>query len=80
MSKVDAMRALKDARLEEQRRLVRAGGGTPSAPAVRRAAAAPATTPAAAPAAADGACGHRNIGGRACTRAAGHAEKSHRYG
>ncbi len=24
-------------------------------------------------------CGHRNIGGRTCQRPSGHAEKSHRY-
>ena len=24
-------------------------------------------------------CGHRNMGGRSCTRELGHAEKSHRY-
>ena len=24
-------------------------------------------------------CGHRNMGGRTCTREHGHAEKSHRY-
>jgi hypothetical protein len=24
-------------------------------------------------------CGHRNMGGRTCTREAGHAAKSHRY-
>lgn len=26
------------------------------------------------------ACGHRSMNGRACTREAGHPEKSHRYG
>jgi hypothetical protein len=25
-------------------------------------------------------CGHKSMNGRACTRAAGHSEKSHRYG
>ena len=24
-------------------------------------------------------CGHRNMGGRSCTRELAHAEKSHRY-
>jgi hypothetical protein len=80
MSKVDAMRALKQARLEEQRR------GAPAPPAVARRAvpavsparaAKPVTVVAAAPD--EGACGHRNISGRMCTRATGHAEKSHRY-
>jgi hypothetical protein len=27
-----------------------------------------------------GLCGHKSMNGRACTRKAGHAEKSHRYG
>ena len=81
MSKVDAMRALKQAGLEEQRK----AAGAPVAP--RPAAARPVV--AAAPprpavtvpveAASDGACGHRNMSGRSCTRASGHSEKSHRY-
>ena len=25
-------------------------------------------------------CGHRNMGGKSCTRDAGHSEKNHRYG
>ena len=28
----------------------------------------------------DGLCGHKSMNGRTCTREAGHAEKSHRYG
>ncbi|MDT7550682.1 MAG: hypothetical protein QOE84_3076 [Actinomycetota bacterium] len=78
MSKVDAMRALKQARLEEQRR------GAPAPPAVARRAV-PAAAPAAKPVTAvaetsgSGACGHRNISGRECTRDSGHSEKSHRY-
>ena len=76
MSKVDAMRALKDARLAEQRKAGVAAGGARPAPAVR----ARVTAPPPAEVAVDGLCGHRNMGGRACTRASGHAEKSHRYG
>lgn len=74
MSKVDAMRALKAARLDEQRKALGAR------PAVARSV--PSVAAKAAPLAvvADGACGHRNMSGRACTRASGHAEKSHRYG
>ena len=81
MSKVDAMRALKQARLEELRKAAGAG-----AAGARPAAARPAATRTAAPAAvaataaAGDACGHRNMSGRACTRASGHSEKSHRYG
>ena len=73
MSKVDAMRALKQARLEQMRK---AAPGV--APVVRPAA--PVRAAVVVPAAAaEVACGHRNMGGRACTRAPGHAEKSHRY-
>ena len=75
MSKVDAMRALKQARLEQLR------SSAPSRPVAPRPASAAAPSAAPAPAAvADGACGHRNMGGRSCTRASGHSEKSHRYG
>lgn len=58
MTKVDALKALREAR---------AGSVAP------------------APADADGAgaspslCGHRGMGNKSCQRAAGHAEKSHRY-
>jgi hypothetical protein len=46
----------------------------------RYAAAAKAPARPAATAAASGAlCGHKAIGGRSCTRDAGHSEKSHRY-
>lgn len=74
MSKMDAMRALREARYAET---------TPRAakpakvPTVKTKASAPAATDAAAPGAE--LCGHRNIGSRTCTRAKGHAEKSHRY-
>jgi hypothetical protein len=74
------MRALKQARLEEQRR------GAPAPPAVpRRAVPAASPAPSAKPVTAmaatpgSGACGHRNMGGRECTRDSGHPEKSHRY-
>jgi hypothetical protein len=72
MSKVDAMRALKQARLEQLR------AAAPARPVAPRATPAPAApAPRAVP---DGACGHRNMSGRSCTRASGHSEKSHRYG
>ena len=81
MSKMDALRAMREARYNEM---------------TTRAAKAPATTarvkPPVHPVAAatsveadDGAgesaalCGHRNMGGRTCTREPGHAAKSHRY-
>ena len=79
MSKVDAMRALKQARLEEQRKAAGAPRAVaPARPAVAAAPPRPAVT-VSVDAAADGACGHRNMSGRSCTRASGHSEKSHRY-
>jgi hypothetical protein len=88
MSKVDAQRAMREAKYAR----VRASGptrreaaareqpptaptsGPPSTPAPAVAEAAPTL---AAPSA-EG-CGHKSMNGRTCTRPAGHAEKSHRY-
>ncbi len=82
VSKVDAMRALREAR--------RAAGPQPTvtrmnppaatvAPAGKAPARKAATTPSASePSSA--ACGHRSMNGRSCTRDAGHSEKNHRYG
>ena len=88
MSKMDAVRAMREARYAETQ--ARAGRPAPTSRAATPAKAAPAkATPAkaakakAAPAAEsddEGAlCGHRNISGRTCTRERGHAAKSHRY-
>lgn len=86
MSKMDNLRALREARYEQDKaaRTATSGGTTPAA---RRAAPRrPAKDAAVAPApgarstpAAEAACGHRAISGRTCTRPAGHAEKNHRY-
>ena len=79
MSKVDAMRAMREARFA-------ARPTTPVRQRVAVQAPPPAeVAPTEAPAAetADGLCGHRNIGGRSCTREADHQKtgtKSHRYG
>ena len=82
MSKVDALRALREARYAAQAASSRtspapskAASTTPS----KRPTTPPAGQTAPAPAAVL-ACGHRNISGRSCTRPAGHAEKNHRYG
>lgn len=59
MSKVDAMRALREAR-----HAAAAKGGGPTAPT-------------------EALCGHRNMGGRSCTRELDHVKngtKNHRYG
>ena len=89
MSKMDGLRAMREARYEQAKKR----GGTPTTPA--KAPTAPAAvkpavkrTRAPEPVAADEAgdastgealCGHRNMSGRTCTREQGHAAKSHRY-
>jgi hypothetical protein len=73
MSKMDALRAMREARYAEM--TSRAGAPAKARPrAVRAEPVAPA-----ADAATDGLCGHRNMSGRTCTREQGHAAKSHRY-
>jgi hypothetical protein len=87
MSKMDALRAMREARYAETTTTrAPAGRDTSSAAAPKRAtkvsAPKPATTKArpAKVEATDGElCGHRNMSGRSCTRAHGHSEKSHRY-
>lgn len=90
MSKMDNLRAMREARYAEAQK--RAKSGAASAPA-RRAPVAPPPKPAGkvaakpaegeaaveSAAAAEELCGHRNMSGRTCTRERGHAAKSHRY-
>jgi hypothetical protein len=77
MSKMDNLRAMREAKYAAAQK--QAG----AKPATTRAAVAPAAAApkrAAEPAAdTDELCGHRNISGRTCTRERGHAAKSHRY-
>lgn len=89
MSKMDNLRAMREARYEQT--MKRAGSAPakpkarppvapPAAESSRRAAGAgkaPATE--AAGEATEELCGHRNMGGKSCTREKGHAAKSHRY-
>lgn len=97
MSKMDNLRAMREARYEQNAtrtdRRPAAGRATPPvAPpedaAEKTSGKAPGRTTRKAPAAkapetAAGSdavlCGHRNMGGRSCTREQGHAAKSHRY-
>ncbi len=83
MSKMDALRAMREARYEQ----AAARAANPTAPArttedgkdANRTAAGLAG---AAPRSAEeepALCGHRAISGRTCTRELGHAAKSHRY-
>ena len=92
MSKMDALRAMREAKYEAAQKA--AGSGTtarrpapasgaaakPAAKATKpKATKAKATTPAETPEGAEALCGHRNMSGRTCTREQGHAAKSHRY-
>ena len=79
------MRAMREAKYARQQ----AGGSAASARAAttRRAPVAPpvegtkatGSRAAAADASVEELCGHRNMGGKTCTREAGHAAKNHRY-
>jgi hypothetical protein len=87
MSKLDAQRAMREAKYARNRasgpsRHEAAVGGAPMAPAART----PSTKPAQAAKAASTAaapegerCRHKSMNGRACTRQTAHSEKSHRY-
>ena len=86
MSKMDALRAMREARYAEAQAL----GGKAQPSGARPAAAKPAPVAPSSPKRpaakadasdpADGLCGHRSMNGRTCTREHGHAAKSHRYG
>ncbi len=81
MSKMDDMRAMREARYARRA----AGGDVPTHPARRTPGpGGPAATPAAVAERPDaearaGLCGHKAISGRTCTREKGHDAKSHRY-
>jgi hypothetical protein len=83
MSKMDALRALREARYEEEAARGRRSGEAPTR-TQRMAASRPARVSepepsAAAPAPEAGLCGHKSMNGRTCTRESGHTAKSHRY-
>jgi len=81
MSKMDNLRAMREARYEQA--AARAGRSTPKPTMPKPTMPEPqATTPHVSddlPEQGAALCGHRNMGGRTCTREAGHAAKSHRY-
>jgi hypothetical protein len=79
MSKMDDMRAMREARFGQAAPRATSPAATPKK-------AQPARPKAAAPSSASGPetseprlCGHRAISGRTCTREHGHEAKSHRY-
>ena len=83
MSKMDNLRAMREAKYAAAQKQAAAA---PARPAAARAPVAPAAVaPAAEPTIVGDAadteelCGHRNMSGRTCTRERGHAAKSHRY-
>lgn len=80
MSKVDAMRALREAR----RAAAAKGAPAAASPRASTQAKPPPSRPTPdVPATTEGLCGHRNMGGRSCTREADHVQqgtKNHRYG
>lgn len=90
MSKMDNLRAMREAKYADAQKRAASAPTRPTAKAPV-APAAPATKRAAAPAAGvdaaagttdtdtDELCGHRNMSGRTCTRERGHSAKSHRY-
>ena len=85
MSKMDGLRAMREARYAEN--AARAKTPTPTAkqPATKKPATQAAskpratTTPDSVETVGPALCGHRNMSGRTCTREHGHAAKSHRY-
>jgi hypothetical protein len=85
MSKMDGLRAMREARYEQDRARAAKRTAPPRvAPqSTLKSAAAPAPPGDSADSVAAGAdadlCGHRNMSGRTCTRERGHAAKSHRY-
>lgn len=88
MSKMDNLRAMREAKYAEAQKRAASAPARAKAPVAPPAPAAKAAKKAATKAApevdatapADEAlCGHRNMSGRTCTRELGHAAKSHRY-
>jgi hypothetical protein len=85
MSKMDNLRAMREARYEQAQ--ARGARAAPTATSGRTVSGTPATAAAKATvtdepgetAPREALCGHRNMGGRTCTREAGHAARSHRY-
>jgi hypothetical protein len=75
MSKMDALRAMREARYEQA--VARSTKAAPKRPTALAPTAA--SLPAEPQVTTEGLCGHRAISGRTCTREAGHAAKSHRY-
>ena len=83
MSKMDALRAMREAKYEAARSRATTPAAAPARPAPAAKAAKAGAKPAGKPAVSsphdDELCGHKNMAGRTCMRERGHAAKSHRY-
>lgn len=86
MSKMDNLRAMREARYAEMAKRspestkpAASKTGAKSAPASKRPPVAPPAPVESDESSEPALCGHRNMSGRTCTREAGHAAKSHRY-
>lgn len=85
MSKMDGLRAMREARYAENTARAKTAAPTAKKAAPKPDAKAPAAKPPASATPDDveatepALCGHRNMSGRSCTREQGHAAKSHRY-
>ncbi|GAB2773011.1 hypothetical protein GCM10027020_27860 [Nocardioides salsibiostraticola] len=86
MSKMDNLRAMREARYEAAQKAAKKPGAATAKPAK----AAPVAPKEASPSAAtqspadaeeptEALCGHRSMNGRTCTREQGHSAKNHRY-
>ena len=78
MSKMDNLRAMREARFERTSAQP-AKRAAPRLPVSRAAEPSDAPTAPAVETSDNGLCGHRNMGGKSCTREQGHAARSHRY-
>lgn len=76
MSKMDNLRAMREAKYAAAQKRAADAPARPQAPVAPPA---PKRVEERAAEAADDLCGHRNMSGRTCTRERGHAAKSHRY-
>lgn len=80
MSKMDGLRAMREARYEAARKATAAATPRPkAAPAAKSKSEKVPVAPVATEAGTDELCGHKAISGRTCTREKGHSAKSHRY-
>jgi hypothetical protein len=79
MSKMDNLRAMREARYAEAQKRAASAPARPKAPVAPVAPPAPKRVEERAADAPDDLCGHRNMSGRTCTRETGHPQKSHRY-